>query len=110
MGGREEKGELERRRHYRVSAVDALWLFAEREFFLATEHLVDTLAIEDGNFWPKSLQFLEKYTASITNFLSCKIGASFCRSGYHICKANTKMKQLKVVISRHGLRYETSKK
>ena len=108
-GGREEKGEFERR-HYRVGAVNTLWLFAEGELFLAAEHLVDTLAIKDGNFWPKSLQFFEKYTASISNFLSCKIGAPFCRSGYHICKADTKMKQLEVVIGRHGLRYKSGKK
>lgn len=41
---------------YRVGAVDALWLLAEGELFLAAKHLVDSLAVENGNLWPETLQ------------------------------------------------------
>lgn len=47
-------------RTHRVRAVDALGLFAERELLLAAEHLVDALAVEDGDLRPELLQFLQQ--------------------------------------------------
>lgn len=50
---------------YRICAVDAFGLFAKGELFLAAEHLVDALAIENCYFGSVSLQLFEQYSATL---------------------------------------------
>jgi hypothetical protein len=93
--------------NYSVGAVDVLGLLAEGELFLAAEHLVDALAVEDGNFGPEALQFLQQDAAALADLLAGQVGAALGGPGHHVGEADAVVQQLEVVVGRHGLGHQT---